>query len=91
MDKPENCGASLLDAMITDLIADMPLVARVRAANFDDNEFRLLEITLRKYVRHRVDQLNNRGNEELKRERIAISGKDSLDDVEAASVILKEL
>ena len=82
---------SLLDALIIDLIAEMPLEARVSTANLDDNEFRILDLTLRKIVKYRLEQLNDTGNEELKRECIALSGKDSLDDAEAATIILKEL
>ena len=44
-----------------------------------------------KYVKHRLDQLTEPGNEKLKKECIAVSGIESLNDSEAASVILKEL
>ena len=91
MNKPDNSTPSLLDALITDLIAEMPLEARVSTANLDDNEIRILELTLRKYVKYRLDQLNDTGNKELKKECIALSGKESLSDSEAAGMILNEL
>ena len=91
MNKTNNSTPGLLDALITDLIAEMPLEVKVSTANLDDTEIRILELTLQKIVKYRLEQLNDTGNEELKRECIALSGKDSLDDVEAASVILNEL
>ena len=91
MNSRDHSTQSLLDALITDLIAEMPLEERVSTANLEENEIRILQLTLRKYVKHRRDQLNETGNEELKKECIKISGIESLNDSEAASVILKEL
>jgi hypothetical protein len=81
----------LLDALITDMIAEMPLEDRVSTANLEESEIRILQLTLRRYVKHRLDQLNETGNEKLKKECIAVTGIKSLNDAEAASVILKEL
>ena len=74
MNESDNQTQSLLDALITDLIAEWPLEAIVNAANLDKNEFRILELTLRKIVKYRLDQLYETGNEELKRECIVLSG-----------------
>jgi hypothetical protein len=91
MDRPEKSTTSLIDALITELIAEMPLEARVSTANLDDSEIRILELMLQKIVKYRIDQLNDAGNEELKRECIKLSCKDLLDDAEAAVVVLKKV
>ncbi len=91
MNSRDHNTQSLLDALITDLIAEMPLADRVRTANLEENEIRIPQLTLRKYVKHRFDQLTETGNEKLKKECIKISGIRSLNDSEAASIILKEL
>ena len=74
MNDSDNQTSNLLDALLTDLIDEMPLEAKVSTANLDDNEIRILELTLRKIVNYRMEQLNDTGNEELKRECIALSG-----------------
>jgi hypothetical protein len=47
----------------------------ISIANLDDNENRILELTLNKIVKFRLDQLNDSVNEELKRESIGFAGK----------------
>jgi hypothetical protein len=91
MDSTDYNTPALLDALITDMIAEMPLEDRVSTANLEEHEIRILQLTLRKYVKHRINQFSETGNEELKKECIAVSGVESLNDAEAASVILKEL
>jgi hypothetical protein len=91
MNSSDQDTPSFLDALITDMIADMPLEDRVSTANLEESEIRILQLTLRKYVKHRINQFNETGNEELKKECIAVSGIESLNDAEAASVVLKEL
>ena len=56
MNSKDHNTQSLLNALITDLIAEMPLEARVSTANLEENEIRILQLTLRKYVKHRLDQ-----------------------------------
>ena len=82
---------SLLDALITDLIEELPLESRVKAANLDEDEVRVLEAVLAKFLTYRLDQLNEQVNEELFKECVARSVDISLDDAGAAGFILKEL
>lgn len=84
-------GNSLLDALISDLIDELPLESRVRAANLDEDELRVLEAVLCKFLTYRLEQLNKQVNEELLNECIARSGDESLDDDGASAFILKEL
>jgi hypothetical protein len=65
---------TLLDALITGIIHDLPLEGRVSTANLDEDEFRVLELVLGKYMRHRLNELNQQGNKELLHECRAKSG-----------------
>ena len=55
MSDPDN---SLLDALITELIDELPLESRVRAANLNEDELRVLQAVLSKFLTYRLDQLN---------------------------------
>jgi hypothetical protein len=50
--------SSLIDALITDVINEMPLEARVSIADLDEEEFRVLELSQGKYIKYRVDNLS---------------------------------
>ena len=82
---------SLLDALITDLIDEMHLDARTRVANLDDTELKMLEAVLAKFLNYRLEKLGEQVNKEMLKECIERLGDESLDDVEAAGFILKEL
>ena len=79
-----------VDAVVEDIISDLTLEERVAAANLDEDELRVLELTLGKYIRFRLDQLDSDVNEELMHNCLENS-EESLDEADAASVILKEL
>ncbi len=66
------------------------LEAKVSTANLDENEFRVLELTLGKYIRYRLDQFDVGINKEIVKDCLEKSGE-SLNEVDAASVIIKEL
>ena len=55
MNKTDNRAPDLLNVIITDLIAEMPLEARVSTANLDDDEIRILELKLQKIVKYRLE------------------------------------
>ena len=82
---------SLIDSLVIDLIDEMPLEARVSIANLVEHEIRVLELALGKYLKYRLEQLSEVGNDELIKECTAISGKESLNEIETATVILKEV
>jgi len=82
---------SLLDALITDLIDELPLESRVRAANLDEHELKVLEAVLSKFLTYRLEQLDEQVKDELFKECVARSGDISLDDGGVAAFILKEL
>jgi hypothetical protein len=91
MDQSDKHSQSLLDALINDLIDEMHLDARARVANLDDNELRVLESILGKFLTYRLEKLDEKVNEELLKECMARSGDESLDDAGASAFIIKEL
>ena len=79
-----------VDAVVEVIIAEMTLAERVGTADLDENEFRVLKLTLGKLIRYKLDQKDVDVNKELMKDCLAKSGE-SLDRVDAATVILKEL
>ena len=68
-------GRQLLEAELRDL---------------DENEFRVVELTLGKYIRLKLDQVDFGVNKELMKDCLAKSGE-PLNEADAATVILREL
>jgi len=69
----------------------MPLEARVSIADLKDHEFKTLELIQGKYIKYRLGQLNDEGNDELLKECRKRSGDELLDDVGASIFILREI
>jgi hypothetical protein len=91
MNKSDKNQQSLLDALITDIIAEIPLDDRVRFANLSEDEVQVLEAVLAKFLNYRLEKLDEQVNNELLKECREMSGARSLDDVGAAGFILAEL
>ena len=79
-----------VDQVVDELIEDLTLAERVETADLDENEFRVLELTMGKLIRYKLDQKDVDVNKELMKDCLAKSGE-SLDKVDAATVILKEV
>ena len=79
------------DAVVEDIIAEMPLDDRVRTANLDEDGLLVLQLALGKYLRHLLDNQTEDVNKKLLKDCIKQSGNETLDEAEAASYILKEL
>ena len=88
MNQPDN--PNTVDQVVDELIEDLTLAERVGTADLDENEFRVLELTMGKLIRYKLDQKDVDVNKELMKDCLAKSGE-SLDEVDAATVILKEL
>ena len=58
-------------------------------ADFEDVEFQTLQLVMGKYVKYRLDLLNEQGSDVLLKECIKRSGNESLDDADASVFILK--
>ena len=63
----------------------------MRTANLDEDGLLILQLALGKYLRALIKNQSEDVNRELFKDCIKQSGNDALDEVEAASYILKEL
>ena len=91
MNQPNNNCLNTVDQVVDDIIADLTLAERVGTADLDENEFRVLELTLGKLIRYKLDQLEVGTNEALRDDCISRFGKSTLNDADAAAGILKEV
>ena len=91
MNQADKHSRNLIEALITDIIAEIPLEDKVRFANLAENEIQVLEAILGKFLNYRLEKLDEKVNEELLKECSAKFGDKSLDHRGAAVFILKEL
>ena len=90
MNQQNKYNLNTVDAVIDDIIAEMPLDDRVRTANLDEDGLLVLQIGLGKYLQYLMNHQSEDVNEKLLKDCRIQSGK-ALDETEAASYILKEL
>ena len=90
MNQSDKNNPTTVDEVVNEIIAELTLAERVCTADLDEEEFRVLELTLGKYIRHKLDQLDVDVNKELMKDCLAKAGE-SLNEVDAATVIIKEL
>lgn len=79
-----------VDQVVEQIISELTLEEKVRTANLRDDEFHVLELTLRKYIRQLLNQMDASVNKELMNDCLEMAGK-SLNEADAATVILREL
>ena len=91
MDSPDKPNSNTVDQIVNEIISELPLDDKVRAANLDENGFAALQQELGKYIRHFIDSQTEVVNEELMADCIDQSGNGTLNEFEAASLILKEI
>ena len=80
-----------VDHIVNEIIAELPLDDKVRAANLDENGLVVLQLGLGKYLWHLINNQTEIVNEELLADCIKQSGNETLDEFEAANFILKEI
>ena len=90
MNPSDNHNPNTIDAVVEEIIAELTLAELVGTADLDEDEFRAVELTLGKYIRHRLDQLDVGVNKELMKDCLSKSGK-PLNETDAATVIIKEI
>jgi hypothetical protein len=91
MNQSDKHKPNTVDAVIEEIIAEMPLDDRVRTANLDEDGIAVAQLALGKYLRYLIDNQSEDVNEKLLRDCIKQSGNETLDEDEAALYILKEL
>jgi hypothetical protein len=82
---------TLIDALISDIINDLSPEERFGIADLKENELQTLQLLMGKYMKFRIEQLKEQGNRELLKECQKRSGEDSMEDIDAAAYILKEI
>ena len=80
----------IVDAVVEVIIFDLTLAERVGTADLNENEFRVLKLTLGKLIQYRLDQLDVDVNKELMNDCLSKSGE-SLSEIDAVTVIIKEI
>jgi hypothetical protein len=80
-----------VDQIVNEIIDELPLDDKVRAANLDEDGLAVLQLGLGKNLWHLIDNQTEIVNEKLMADCIKQSGNEGLDEVEAASYILKEI
>jgi hypothetical protein len=91
MIQPNKHNLNTIDAVIDDIIAEMPLDDRVRTANLDEDGVLVLQLALGKYLRYLLNNQSEGVNKKLLKDCIKHSGNQTLDKAEAPLYILKEL
>jgi hypothetical protein len=91
MNQSDKHKPNTVDAVIEEIIAEMPLDDRVRTANLDEDGIAVAQLALGKYLRYLIDNQSEDVNEKLLKDCIKQSGNETLDEDEAALYILKEL
>jgi hypothetical protein len=91
LNQSDKLNPNTIDQVVDEIIDELTLAERVSAADLDENEFRVLELALGKYIRYKLEHLDAGVNETLRDDCISRSGRSTLDDADAAAVILKEV
>ena len=90
MNQSDKHKPSTVDAVVEEIIAELTLVERVGTADLGEYELGVLELTLGKYIRYRLDQLDVSVNKVLMKDCLSKS-RETLNEVDAATVIIREL
>ena len=91
MNQSDKHNHNTVDAVVEEIIAEMPLDDRVRTANLDEDGIGVVQLALGKYLRYLIDNQSEDVNKKLLKDCIKQSGNETLDEDEAALYILKEL
>jgi hypothetical protein len=91
MDNSDRHNPNTVDHIVNEIISELPLDDRVRAANLDENGLVKLQLGLGKYLWYLIENQTEIVNEKLMADCIKQSGNETLDEAEAANYILKEI
>ena len=91
MGNSDRHNPNTVDQIVNEIISELPLDDRVRTANLDENGLVELQLGLGKHLWHLIENQTEIVNENLMADCIKQSGNETLDEVEAANYILKEI
>ena len=89
MQSPHTRMPALLFALVMDIIQDMPLDVRASVADLEEDEIRVLELTLGKYLQYRLQQLNDDRLQQLKEDCQSMSGKEFPEEIDEVQTVLR--
>ena len=90
MNPSDNHNPNTVDAVVEEILAELTLAERVGTADLDEDQFHVLELTLGKLIRYKLEHMDFGVNTELMKDCLEKSGE-SLNEIDAATVIIKEL
>jgi hypothetical protein len=90
MNQSDKDNPRTVDAVVDVLISELTLAEMVGTADLGEDELRVLELTLGKYIRYRLDQMDVGVNQKLMKDCLEKSWG-SPNEIDAATVIIKEL
>ena len=85
---PNKHVPALLMGIVMDIINDMPLDVRVSVANLEEDEIRVLELTLGRYLQYRLHQLNDDRFKQLKDDCLSMTDGHA-GEIDEAQTVLK--
>ena len=91
MSEIDKHSQTLLNALIIDILDDPTLEERVSIADLKEHELKTLQLVMGRYMKFRIEQLSEKGNDELLKECRERSGDESMDDAGASVFVLKEI
>ena len=91
MDNSDRHKLNTVDHIVNEVISELPLDDRVKTANLDEDGIAVAQLALGKYLRYLIENQSEDVNEKLLKDCIKQSGNETLDEVEAANYILKEV
>ena len=89
MQSPHTQIPAMLFALVMDIIQDMPLDVRASVADLEEDEIRVLELTLGKYLQYRLQQLNDDRLQQLKEDCQSMSGKEFPEEIDEVQTVLR--
>ena len=91
MDNSDRHNPNTVDHIVNEIISELRLDDRVRAANLDENGLIKLQLGLGKYLWYLIENQTEIVNDELLADCIKQSGNETLDEAEAAYYILEKI
>ena len=91
MDSSDKYNPNTVDHIVNEIIAELPIDVKVRAANLDEDGLFVLKLRLGKYLWQLINNQTEIVNEKLMADCIKQSGNETFDEFEAATYILKEI
>ena len=88
MHEPKRIPA-LLFGLVLNIIQDMPLDVRVSVADLEEDEIRVLELTMGGYLQYRLQQLNDDQLHQLKEDCQSMVGKEFSDEINEVQTVLR--